>query len=241
MPTWHLLKAWIGIDVPVLLDLVGLASALWPWEASPQVDRLTWHLLVLEDAGLVRTGHDAAGSDQWLWLPDQRNPRPRSREAPPPPAHPPTSRASPAWSLAASARPEKVTAEEREGTRARAGASTGGQARASTREWVRDRVEAEQAVQHREWERWELVQEQEPRRPERPPLLDAPPIGCPEHPKGRYRSCGPCRTARDRREEWRERRRYEDQLAWWEDLHADTAAEQQPEPEPMWGPDDEPF
>jgi hypothetical protein len=56
------------------------------------------------------------------------------------------------------------------------------------------------------------AQAEVPRRPDRPAVLDAPPIGCPEHPDGRFKNCGPCGTARRRHDKWMADRRYIDQL-----------------------------
>lgn len=80
------------------------------------------------------------------------------------------------------------------------------------RERARERVRGEGAERAREWAEWEQEQERT-RTPARPLLLDAPPIGCPDHPNGRYEDCGPCGTARRRHDRWVAQQRYEDQLA----------------------------
>ncbi|MBO3663713.1 hypothetical protein [Microbacterium stercoris] len=77
---------------------------------------------------------------------------------------------------------------------------------------ARERVRAEQGERASEWARWEQEQERT-RIPKRPLLLDAPPIGCPDHPNGRYADCGPCGTARRRHDRWVAQQRYEDQIA----------------------------
>jgi hypothetical protein len=70
-----------------------------------------------------------------------------------------------------------------------------------------------------------------PARPERPHVLDAPPIGCPKHPDGLVSApCGPCGTAREQRTRWMAARIYEERLA--------TYYESMPAPEVD---DDEPF
>lgn len=52
-----------------------------------------------------------------------------------------------------------------------------------------------------------------PERPERPAVLDAPPIGCPKHPDGLVEApCGPCGTAREQRRLWLTKRVYEDRM-----------------------------
>jgi hypothetical protein len=79
------------------------------------------------------------------------------------------------------------------------------------RAWARERVESENREGAEAWTRWAEEQERS-RPPERPMLLDAPPIGCPDHPHGRFADCGPCGTARRRHDRWVAARRYEDQL-----------------------------
>lgn len=71
-----------------------------------------------------------------------------------------------------------------------------------------------------EWAAWEDEQEREGR-PERPLVMDAPPIGCPDHPDGRFKNCGPCGTARRRHDRWLATRSYEVKLAHYE---AETGA-----------------
>jgi hypothetical protein len=48
-------------------------------------------------------------------------------------------------------------------------------------------------------------------------LIDAPPLGCPEHPHGTFKDCGPCGTARRRHDRWVAQERYTDQLADYEE------------------------
>jgi len=103
-------------------------------------------------------------------------------------------------------------------------------ARVSAREHVRAEDEARA-------EAWAAVQGDRERveRPERPLLLDAPPIGCPKHPDGLVSGpCGPCGTARVQRTEWLTRRIYEERMAKF--------YEQQEPHHPGQGvDDDEPF
>lgn len=81
---------------------------------------------------------------------------------------------------------------------------------------ARERVRAEQDERASEWARWAQEQERTPV-PKRPLLLDAPPIGCPEHPNGRFADCGPCGTARRRHDRWVAQQRYEDQVGKFND------------------------
>lgn len=77
-------------------------------------------------------------------------------------------------------------------------------------ERAREQMREERRVRDARWER-----EREPERavmPERPLLLNAPPIGCREHPNGHDKACGPCRDARLNRDLWIEERVYERKL-----------------------------
>lgn len=78
---------------------------------------------------------------------------------------------------------------------------------------ARERVRAEAGERASAWAEWEQEQERTARKPARPLLLDAPPIGCPDHPNGRYEDCGPCGTARRRHDRWVAQERYTQQLA----------------------------
>lgn len=95
-------------------------------------------------------------------------------------------------------------------------------------ERARERVQAESAERESEWARWRAEQERGPRRPKRPLLLDAPPIGCPDHPHGRFEDCGPCGTARRQHDRWLSQERYTQQM---------TEHEQNQESEEGWGDD----
>lgn len=80
------------------------------------------------------------------------------------------------------------------------------------RERAGARVGAEGAARASAWAEWEAEQERATPAPTRPLLLDAPPIGCPDHPNGRFADCGPCGTARRRHDRWLAERRYEEQV-----------------------------
>ena len=86
---------------------------------------------------------------------------------------------------------------------------------AGARELAEARVRAEQAERAEEWAGWRERAER-PAPPRRPLLLDAPPIGCVDHPNGRREDCGPCGTARRQHDRWVAQQRYTDQLAEWE-------------------------
>lgn len=85
----------------------------------------------------------------------------------------------------------------------------------SGRERARGRVLAEGVERAGEWALWEQEQERTAP-PKRPMLLDAPPLGCPEHPNGRYTDCGPCGTARRRHDRWVAQQRYSTDLEKYE-------------------------
>lgn len=84
------------------------------------------------------------------------------------------------------------------------------------RERAGARVRAEQAERAGQWATWADEQEQAPRPPARPLLLDAPPIGCPDHSHGRFANCGPCGTARKRHDRWVQEARYGEQMTEFE-------------------------
>jgi len=93
-------------------------------------------------------------------------------------------------------------------------------------ERARARVQAESAERESEWARWRAEQERGPARPKRPLLLDAPPIGCPDHPHGRFEDCGPCGTARRQHDRWLAQERHTQQM---------TEYEQSQDAEEGWG------
>jgi len=176
-----------------------------PLEAA---DLVMGHLVMLIDAGFMVTfrAPDPESGQMREWIQLLRVLKADKRRAPSLAPPPPD------------ARPWTSMAVERE------------RARASARE----RVRFEDAARA---EAWAAVQvERAPvERPERPVLLDAPPIGCPKHPDGLVNGpCGPCGTARVQRIEWLTRRVYEDKLA---DYYAQK--QEQDETEGVWV--DEPF
>ncbi|WP_219721945.1 hypothetical protein [Microbacterium aurantiacum] len=89
------------------------------------------------------------------------------------------------------------------------------------RERAGERVRAEQAERGGQWAAWTDEQERAPRQPARPLLLDAPPIGCPDHPHGRFKDCGPCGTARRRHDRWVQEARYGEQMTEFEQTQDD--------------------
>lgn len=88
------------------------------------------------------------------------------------------------------------------------------------RERAEGRVRAEDAGRAGEWAGWREERER-PAPPARPLLLDAPPIGCPDHPHGRFGNCGPCGTARKQHDLWVQRQRYTEQMTDYERSVAD--------------------
>ena len=84
-------------------------------------------------------------------------------------------------------------------------------------ERARERIASENAERATRWAEWEAAQESDPR-PSRPLLLDAPPIGCPDHPNGRFADCGPCGTARRRHDLWVAQQRYSEQMTSYDGL-----------------------
>jgi hypothetical protein len=95
--------------------------------------------------------------------------------------------------------------------RSRSFAAVGG-----ARERAGERVRAEQGERAGQWATWADEQERRTQPPKRPLLLDAPPIGCPDHPHGRYADCGPCGTARRRHDRWVQEARYGEQMTEYE-------------------------
>jgi hypothetical protein len=89
------------------------------------------------------------------------------------------------------------------------------------RERASERVRAEQAERAGQWAAWASERERATRPPARPLLLDAPPIGCPDHPHGRFENCGPCGTARRRHDRWVQETRYGEQVTEYEQAQDD--------------------
>lgn len=94
-------------------------------------------------------------------------------------------------------------------------------------ERARARARDESDERARDWATWEAEQERT-RLPARPLLLDAPPIGCPDHPNGRYSDCGPCGTARRRHDKWIAQQRYDDALTRFEQEHGGGSDDDEP-------------
>lgn len=90
------------------------------------------------------------------------------------------------------------------------------------RERARERVRAEGAARAAAWDAVRAVPE--PEEPERPLLLDAPPMFCDEHmPHGAGRQkCGPCRDARILRETWIADKVYEAKLTAYFEAHPEA-------------------
>lgn len=95
----------------------------------------------------------------------------------------------------------------------------GARGRASARERARALVRAEDAARADAWDAVHRDRAEPVERPERPAVLDAPPMFCDEHmPHGAgQKKCGPCRDRRLLRDEWLQRRVYEDRLAGWQE------------------------
>lgn len=91
------------------------------------------------------------------------------------------------------------------------------------RERAEAQVRAEQAEVQQEW----AARRERVSKPERPRMLDAPPIGCPDHPDGTFEDCGPCGTARRQHDKFVQETRHIMRMTKWEG-RAD-------------GPDDEPW
>lgn len=178
------------------LHPVWIARQLFPTE-DPHLaaDRVELHVLQLEDAGIVCTW--AQGGLEWLSM-CPWSPRPPAADTVPPP--PPSFAPAPSVPT-----PAFSSAGERERTSEEARARARAQAKAE-----------EQARQDR-WARWEDDYiTQVPKRPKRPLTMDAPPIGCPDHPHGSLTSCGPCGTQAKRYREWLDREQYTEKLAMFE-------------------------
>lgn len=105
---------------------------------------------------------------------------------------------------------------------------------ASKQERARAWVQAESAERSGRWAGWEGTQEHKPQPPRRPLLLDAPPIGCPDHPHGRFANCGPCGTARRRHDKFLAQERYTQEVEEY------LAATEDDEPDIDDHPDDDP-
>ncbi|WP_417556131.1 hypothetical protein [Microbacterium sp.] len=179
---------WLHTDVHGRRELVPELIAGDLYPGQAAVDLVVDHLLKLDESGFLRIYQ--AGGREWIQL---ENPlRADMRNAPESECPPP---------------PRDLS---------RHVAAVGGE-RVSVRERAEEQVREEQAERVSQWAAWEQEQERS-RLPARPLLLDAPPIGCPDHPNGRYADCGPCGTARRRHDKWVQERRYAEQLAKVDEL-----------------------
>ncbi|PPH51224.1 hypothetical protein [Rathayibacter sp. AY1E1] len=189
------LGLWLHTDVFGCRELIPelIAGDLYPGRDATEM--VTEHLLMLDDSGFLRI-YFAEGRE-WIELtrPLRADRRGATHECPPNPAR---------------GRPWESVAVGR-----------GAGERAS--EWAREQARAEDEARAAAWAavRGDREAESASVPPTRPLLLDAPPIGCVEHPDGRGQACGPCRTARQQRDLWLSRRVYESQL---EQYHLAAAA-----------------
>lgn len=183
------LGLWIHTDPHGRCELIPelIAGAIYPGEAA--TDRVLEHVLMLAESGFL-TMYQTDDGREWISLAAPL--KADMRSVPPSQCPPP-----PDQDLS-----RHVVAVGGAGARERARA----RARAS--------VAQEQAARASSWAAWD---ENPPQRPERPMLIDAPPLGCPEHPHGTFKDCGPCGTARRRHDRWVAQERYTDQLADYEE------------------------
>lgn len=199
---------WIHTDSAGRRELVPelIAADIYPGRAA--VDLVETHLTMLAYSGFL-TIYQANGSE-WIALtrPLRTDQRGADSDCPPPPE-------VSAGHLHETARNHAAVGGERE----RAGESRASEPRG--REWAEARVRAEQDERAGAWAEWRGGREGATRMPSRPLLMDAPPIGCPDHPNGRYADCGPCGTARRQHDLWVAQERYTEQLAKVDEPPAD--------------------
>ncbi len=182
------LALWLWLN----LDPLGRGPMDPAWiarETFSTTDDVLEHLVALMDADFLTTY--VAGGVEWLLLlhPLRVDMRGVRISTPEPPA-----RDRP-WTSVAVGR-----------------GSAGGRERA--RERARAQLRAEDAARADAWDAVAQDREEEPVLPERPLILDAPPMFCDDHmPHGAGKTkCGPCRDARLKRDEWLTRRVYEEKL-----------------------------
>ncbi|WP_424448865.1 hypothetical protein [Microbacterium arborescens] len=207
------LALWLWLNLDPLgrgpMDTGRIAREMYPADAFPGLDwyaaqdTVLEHLVELMDAGFLTTY--VAGGAEWLLLlhPLRVDMRGVRISTPEPPA-----RDRP-WTSVAVGR-----------------GSAGGRERA--RERARAQVRAEDAARADAWDAVTQDREEEPVLPERPLILDAPPMFCDDHmPHGAGKTkCGPCRDARLKRDEWLTRRVYEEKLT----VHFERAGTPDEEP-----------
>ncbi len=194
---------WLNLD-PLgrgLADPEWIAERMHPRRPlAPAAEEIETHLLLLMEAGFLTT-YQAEGCE-WLLLlhPLKVDLRGTRIVTPDPPSGSP-------WTSVAVGR---------------------GSGRERARERARAQVRAEDAARADAWDAVRDGRGDEPEAPERPLLLDAPPMFCDDHmPHGAGRKkCGPCRDARLLRDEWLARRVYEERLTQYHE---------------QVGDDDEPF
>lgn len=190
------LQALVGASNLLHLHPLWIARRLFPTE-DPRLaaDRVELHVLQLEDAGIVSTW--AEDGLEWLSMRPWPSVPPSAVTAPPAPP--------PFVTEPTAQRPAFSSAGERE------------RAREEARERARAQANAEEQARRERWARWEDDYiTQVPKRPKRPLTMDAPPIGCPDHPHGSLTSCGPCGTQSRRYREWLDREQYTEKLAMFE-------------------------
>ncbi len=184
---------WLHLD-PLgrgLMDPTGIARRMQP-PSTP--DTILEHLVMLMDAGWLTTFH--AEGEEWILLlyplkTDLRNTPIHTPEPPP-----------------------KLSMES---------VAMGRGVRERARERARAEVRAEDAARADAWAAVQRDREEQPERPERPAVLDAPQMFCDDHmPGGAGRQkCGPCRDARLLRDEWMQRRVYEERMTTYHEQVSD--------------------
>lgn len=183
---------WLFTDPMGRRELVAELIAADIYPGEAATDLVIEHLLMLSECGFLELYEDEGR--EWLALlrPLRVDARVAFSDCPPPPV--------------------------RERSRSFA-AMGGGRERAEAR--ARERVRAEQETSASLWAEWAERAEQVPRPPVRPLLLDAPPLGCPDHPFNRNKDCGPCGNARRRHDRWVAEARYGRQMADYEEAIGD--------------------
>lgn len=96
------------------------------------------------------------------------------------------------------------------------------------RERAEERVREQVGERAGQWAEWEREQERTAGPPAMPLLLQAPPIGCPDHPDGRFADCGPCGTARRRHDRWVAQQRYTQQVTDYDEAHEGQVDDDEP-------------
>jgi hypothetical protein len=192
---------WLNLD-PMgrgLMEPEWIASEMHPTrDPSSTTETVIEHLVMLMDAGFLTTY--MAGGQEWILL-----------------LHP----------LKTDLRRTKIHTPEPPKDRPWTSVAVGG-GRERARERARERVRAEDAARADAWDAVRADREQPPEAPERPLVLDAPPMFCDDHmPHGAgQKKCGPCRDSRLIRDSWLQKRVYEERLA----AHFESAGADDDEP-----------